>query len=68
MDKTNCRQCPYGEDGYDPYSEICDYCMMDGDTGWGGFTDHRVGQHFYSIAEQKKYYDFIDDDEYDYEN
>ena len=40
--------------------------VEDPDTGWGGFTDHRVGQHFNSREEQIEYYRTHDvDDEYD---
>ena len=66
--KTKCSSCQYG--GYDPLSDFCDGCMNDPDTGWAGFMDHRVGQHFNSEEEQREYYrvhginDEDDDDEY----
>jgi hypothetical protein len=37
--------------------------MSDPDTGWGGFTDHRVGKHFMSDEEQREYYKKHYDDE-----
>ena len=40
----------------DPSSDICDGCIEDCDTGWFGFTDHRVSQHFNNRQEQLKYY------------
>ena len=62
--KSKCSSCQYG--GYNPLSDICDECMEDPDTGWGGFTDHRVGKHFNSREEQTEYYRTHDiDDEYD---
>lgn len=43
---SKCQTCPYSFGGnYDPLSDWCDECTHDPDTGWGGFTDHRVGQH-----------------------
>ena len=35
---------------------MCDADSSDPDTGWGGFTDHRVNKHFYSHKEQRDYY------------
>ncbi|MBP3648554.1 MAG: hypothetical protein J6K73_02105 [Clostridia bacterium] len=62
----DCRNCPYGESGYSTLSDICDGCMHDPDTGFGGFTDHRVGRHFMTEQEQQIYYDNLEnDDEYD---
>lgn len=59
-----CSGCPYGS--YDPTSDICDGCRNDPDTGWGGFTDHALGAHFYSEDERKEYEkrmeDFEDDE------
>ena len=58
----NCSNCSYG--GYDPCSDICDNCMHDPDTGWGGFTDHRVGRHFNNENEQYEYYEnYLNDEE-----
>lgn len=55
---SNCKTCPYSFGGnYDPSSDWCDECMCDADTGWGGFTDHRVGKHFNNDEEQQAYYD-----------
>ena len=51
-------------------TDFYDGCMNDPDTGWAGFMDHRVGQHFNSEEEQREYYrvhginDEDDDDEY----
>jgi len=52
-------------------SNICDGCRNDGDTGWGGFTDHSLGKHFYSEEERDEYiktheidYDEDEDDGY----
>lgn len=52
---------------YDGLSDICDGCMCDPDTGWGGFTDHRAGRHFNNDDERDEWYSnhSIDDDEYD---
>ena len=49
-----CNQCPWGET-YSNESDICDHCQNDPDTGWGGFTDHRLGKHFYSTEERARY-------------
>lgn len=65
MGKLSCLNCPYSQDKYDEYSEICDNCMHDPDTGWGGFTDHCAGHHFYSEEDQKHFYETYDNDEYD---
>ena len=55
---SKCQTCPYSFGGnYDPLSDWCDECTHDPDTGWGGFTDHRVGQHFNNEAERQAYYD-----------
>lgn len=55
---SNCKTCPYSFGGnYDSSSDWCDECMCDADTGWGGFTDHRVGKHFDNDEEQQAYYD-----------
>lgn len=55
---SKCQTCPYSSGGnYDPLSDWCDECTHDPDTGWGGFTDHRVGQHFNNEAERQAYYD-----------
>lgn len=71
---NKCKECQYGPT-YDPCSDMCDACMSDSDTGWGGFTDHRADRHFYSEEEQTEYYDKCyygesehecsDDDDYD---
>lgn len=54
--ETNCKKCKYGP-YYNPYSDFCDGCMYDPDTGWGGFYDHRVDKHFNNIEEQNKFYE-----------
>lgn len=55
---SKCQTCPYSFGGnYDPLSDWCDECTHDPDTGWGGFTDHRVGQHFNNEVERQAYYD-----------
>jgi len=63
MARNNCKNCEYGPN-YDPNSDMCDSCMCDSDTGWGGFYDHRVGKHFDSEEEQNEYYEehVYDDD------
>lgn len=60
MARRKCNNCEYGE--YDPCSDICDACMCDADTGWGGFYDHSIGKHFDSEEEQRKYYEEHGDD------
>lgn len=63
----NCKNCKYSYDGHrDALSDICDNCVCDPDTGWGGFTDHSIGKHFNSDEEAKRYYDRhrYDDDDY----
>ncbi len=60
MARRKCSNCEYG--GYDPCSDICDACMCDADTGWGGFYDHSIGRHFDSEEEQRKYYEEHVDD------
>lgn len=62
---NGCRNCQYGTSP-DPMSDICDGCRNDPDTGWGGFTDHSLGKHFYSEDERQEYrriYDDYDSDE-----
>lgn len=49
----NCRTCPHGP--YSNESDICDHCQNDPDVGWGGFTDHRLGRHFYTEKERQSY-------------
>ena len=63
--KTKCSTCQYG--GYDPCSDICDGCMCDPNTGFGGFYDHRIGRDFMNEEEQRDYYQnhFDDDDDED---
>lgn len=63
--RTNCSNCPHG--GYDPCSDICDGCMGDLNTGFGGFYDHRINKGFMSEEEQNKYYreNEYTEDEYD---
>ena len=36
MARRKCNNCEYG--GYDPCSDICDACMCDADTRWGGLV------------------------------
>lgn len=60
----NCKDCPYGSSP-DPTSDICDGCRNDPDTGWGGFTDHSIGKHFYSEDERKDYLSDMEDYESD---
>ena len=52
---NNCSDCPYGP--YSALSDMCDSCTCDADTGFGGFTDHRIDVHFNSEAEQERYYE-----------
>lgn len=67
-----CKGCKWGH--YDPSSDICDGCTSDPDTGWGGFTDHRVGQYFNNVEEQHEWYrthdvnDYEEDEYYDDED
>ena len=59
-----CKNCPYSFGGEpDSLSDWCDECRCDPDTGWGGFTDHSVGEHFMNEQEQKTYYDNYDANE-----
>lgn len=51
-----CQGCAYGPYP-DPSSDICHGCRNDPDTGWGGFTDHSIGQHFYNEEERRKWKD-----------
>lgn len=63
----NCKNCKYSYGGHrDAESDICDNCVCDPDTRWGGFTDHSIGKHFNSDEEAKRYYDRhrYDDDDY----
>ena len=54
----NCKNCKYSYGGHrDAESDICDNCVCDPDTGWGGFTDHSIGKHFNSDEEAKRYFD-----------
>ena len=57
----NCSTCKYGP--YDSLSDVCDGCMCDPETGWGGFYDHRVNKHFMSEEEQRRYYEEDNDDD-----
>lgn len=53
----NCKNCPYSTAGQpDSLSDWCDECRNDPDTGWGGFTDHSVGEHFMTETERQEYY------------
>ena len=55
--KTKCSKCEDSSCGhYDPYSDICDECMCDPNTGWFGFYDHRIGRSFDTEEEQKRFY------------
>ena len=63
----NCNKCSLGE-RYSNDSDICDSCRHDPDTGWGGFTDHKLGRHFYTEEERESYeehYASIQDDRTD---
>ena len=64
--KTNCSSCQYG--GYNSCSDICDNCMHDSETGWFGFTNHRIGKYFENEEEQSEHYQKYFDEEYDDEN
>lgn len=56
-----CKNCSYSCCGEpDSLSDWCDECRNDPDTGWGGFTDHSVGEHFMNEQEQGIYYDNYD--------
>ena len=64
--KRNCSECKDSSFGSrDASSDICDGCMNDPDTGWGGFTDHSIDVHFKSNDERDKWYDEHRDDEDD---
>lgn len=53
-----CKNCEYSTCGKpDSLSDWCDECRNDPDTGWGGFTDHSVGEHFMTETEQQEYYE-----------
>ena len=57
----NCENCEYSICGEpDSLSDWCDECRHDPDTGWEGFTDHSVGEHFMNEEEQRKFYDNYD--------
>lgn len=61
---SKCKNCPHSFGGhYDPLSDWCDSCTHDPDTGWGGFTGHRIGKHFNCEKEQHTYYGVYEDDE-----
>lgn len=49
-------KCAWGCKTYNPMCDMCDEESNDPDTGWGGFTDHRVGKHFNNEQEQSDYY------------
>ena len=53
-----CKNCEYSTCGEpDSLSDWCDECRNDPDTGWGGFTDHSVGEHFMTETERQEYYE-----------
>jgi len=60
-----CSSCPYSSGGSrNSLSDICDGCRNDPDTGWGGFTDHSLGNHFNSDDEREEYLrNFMDEEE-----
>lgn len=62
---SKCSKCPYSSFGSrSALSDICDGCINDTDTGWGGFNDHSLGKHFNSEKEQEEYLrDYIDDED-----
>lgn len=64
---SKCSGCPNATFGKsDPMSDVCDGCQNDPDTGWGGFTDHSIGKHFYSDDERNEYLrDHEDDEDFD---
>ena len=49
-------KCAWGCKTYNPMCDMCNEESNDPDTGWGGFTDHRVGKHFNNEQEQSDYY------------
>ena len=59
----NCRNCPYGPPSL--LSDVCDGCRNDGDTGWGGSTDHSTGRHSYDDNRNSTMYDEYESDEAD---
>jgi len=61
-----CKNCNHGNSP-DPLSDICDVCQNDPDVGWGGFTDHYLGKHFYSDEERMLYLKNKEDCEEEYE-
>ena len=62
---SRCSSCEYATFGRkDPLSDMCDDCQNDGDTGWGGFTDHSLGIHFNSEQEREDYLRFLDDEDF----
>ena len=65
---SKCKNCPYSFGGErDSLSDWCDSCTNDPDTGWGGFTDHSVGEHFMDEQEQKQHYEkYSSNDELEY--
>lgn len=40
---SKCSNCPYSSFGSrDPFSDLCDGCTHDPNTGWEGYTDHSI--------------------------
>jgi hypothetical protein len=51
-------KCPCGNSTTpDPLCDMCDSARNSPDTGREGFTDHYLGQHFYSREERQEYID-----------
>lgn len=48
-------KCAWGCTTYNPLCDMCDEESNDPDTGFGGFTDHRLGKHFMSENERRQY-------------
>ena len=59
----NCSDCPNRPRS--AFSDVCDSCTSDPDTGWGGFTDHSVNKHFNTDLEQQEFYMKLCDEEDD---
>lgn len=60
--------CGYGCTSYNPSCDACDGYTNDPDTGWGGFTDHSIGKHFYSEQERQEWVKEHGDDHVDNNN
>ena len=50
--KRKCSECPDSYFGSrSAFSDACDSCQNDSNTGWGGYTDHSIDNEDYSNEE-----------------